>query len=53
MPLIRTKGVNSQEFIAVLAYIVNRDIEVNGVAADSMLYQRLSKLVYKEIQRTN
>ena len=34
IPNLRTKGVNSLEFIAVLSYIVNRDIEMNGPLAD-------------------
>ena len=31
IPQLRSKGVNSLEFIALLSYIVNRDIEVNGL----------------------
>lgn len=30
LPLLRTKGANSMEFIALLSYIINREIETEG-----------------------
>jgi hypothetical protein len=53
IPYLRTKGVNSLEFIAVLSYIVNRDIEVNGPDSDKELYKKLTREIYKQVSRTN
>jgi hypothetical protein len=53
IPQLRTKGVNSLEFIALLSYIVNRDIELNGSEATGDLYKDLSEKIYRQVSRTN
>jgi len=49
---IRSIGVNSTEFMALLAVIVNIDIEDRG-SVDSDFYSRFTKEIYREVQRTN
>jgi len=53
IPMLKTKGVNSIELIALLSYVVNREIEAHGIKADGDLYQRLSREIFKQIQRSN
>lgn len=53
LPLLRTKGVNSLELVAVLSYIVNREIETEGLRADDALCKRITRELYKQIIRTN
>ncbi len=38
LPLLRTKGANSMEFIALLSYIINREIQTEGFQSDESLY---------------
>jgi hypothetical protein len=47
LPLLRTKGANSMEFIALLSYLINREIECQGFQNDENLYQKLCREIYK------
>ena len=53
IPQLRIKGVNSLEFIALLSYIINHDIEVKGAKADEKLYKKLTREIYKQVAKTN
>ena len=53
LPLLRTKGVNSLELVAVLSYFVNKEVESKGLGADEALYKRITRELYKQILRTN
>jgi|LauGreDrversion4_2_1035121.scaffolds.fasta_scaffold52750_3 hypothetical protein len=46
MPRLRTKGINSLEHLAVLSYVMNREIETHG-GSDDILTKKLTHEIFK------